>query len=159
MLANAEIRDQEKLIDLYTSDRDIYITSDGGAHDYQGTVGVIISDRATPVMMNHEKLYSPVSYESSYRSEAYGLLAGIKTLKYPINALGVNIPRGKTIIMFCDNNCLVRRTNKRRTTRITVNQHCYADIDLELQIMSELRNLQEMDVAIIIRHVQGHKKS
>jgi hypothetical protein len=46
-------------------------------------------------------------------------------------------------MIFCDNKSLIKRINERRSTRITVNQHNYADIDLVLQIIEEIRTLRE----------------
>jgi hypothetical protein len=81
MLNKADITDRNTSEALYKSDKDIYITSDGGVHDGQGTFGVVISDQASLVIVNFGKLYSPPLYESSYCSEAYGMLAGLKTLQ------------------------------------------------------------------------------
>jgi hypothetical protein len=78
ILKNAVITDRHTLHKLYTSDRDIYVTTDGGVSNSQGTFGVVISDAGSPVLQNNGKFYSPTFYESSYRSEAYGLLVGLK---------------------------------------------------------------------------------
>jgi hypothetical protein len=58
----------------------------------------------------------------------------------------------------CDNKSLVNRVNERRRTRVTVNQHCYADIDLELQIIHEIKSLTSEDQHVSVRHVQSYKK-
>jgi hypothetical protein len=68
----------------------IYIISDGGVFNYEGTFGVIISDGSLPIASNNGKLYSVDFVESSFRSEMYSMLAGILSLvyinkKYPIN--------------------------------------------------------------------------
>jgi ribonuclease HI len=138
------------------SDNDIFITSDGGVYEYQGTFGVVISDKATPTLTNYGKLYSPELYESSYRSEAYGMLAGIISLNQAMETTEAHLKKGKTFVLYCDNKTLVKRVNDRLTNRIKVNQHCDADIDLELQILSEIRKLPP-DFLISIRHVKGYK--
>jgi hypothetical protein len=90
------------------------------------------------MITNHGKLYSPELYESSYMSEAYGMLAGITTLNQVMKTLDVSISKGKTILLFCDSKTLVKQIKNRLMNRITVNQHCDADIDLELQILYEI---------------------
>jgi hypothetical protein len=59
------------------SEWDKYITSNGGVHESQGTFGVVIFDKATPIIVNYGKLYSADLYKSSCRLEAYGMLAGL----------------------------------------------------------------------------------
>jgi hypothetical protein len=63
ILQNMNIMDDSLAKELYKSDKDIHISSDGGVHEYQGTFGVIISDQASPVVINHGKLYSATSYK------------------------------------------------------------------------------------------------
>jgi predicted membrane-bound spermidine synthase len=92
ILHNIQWDGNEAIINLYTSDRHIYITRNRGAHDFQGTFGVIISDGATPAITNHGKLYSPPFYESSYRSVAHGIRAGLTMLKHSSKTLNVEIP-------------------------------------------------------------------
>jgi hypothetical protein len=60
--------------------------------------------------------------------------------------------------MFCDNKSLIKRISERRSTRITVNQHNYTDIDLELHIIAEIRALQEEKFGVSNRYVQSNKK-
>jgi hypothetical protein len=79
ILTHIEVTDCDTLFELCKSDWDIHITSDGGVHKCKGTFGVIISDKATPLVTNHGKLHCLALYESSYRSDAYGILAGITT--------------------------------------------------------------------------------
>jgi hypothetical protein len=158
MLTYVDIIDQETLIDLYTSEKEIQVTTDGGVHKGNGTFGVIVSNKANPVVLNHGKLYSPKLYESSYRSEASGVLAGIITLQHPLEALNIQLPKGKTIIIHCDNKSVIKRIEERRKKRITVNQHNCTDIDIELQIIEEIKALQEKEIMVTIKHVQRYKK-
>jgi hypothetical protein len=62
------------------------------------------------------------------------------------------------MVMFCDNKSLNKRIRKRRTTRIMVNQHNYADVDLELQIILEINLLREEEIDVATRYVQSNKK-
>jgi hypothetical protein len=70
---------------------------------YQGTFGVVLSDKANPILTNYGKLYSCEWYESSYRSEAYGMLAGIISLKHELTTTDARMKKGRMIILFCDN--------------------------------------------------------
>jgi hypothetical protein len=158
IMAQANLIDEEAFKRLCESEQDIYVTSDGGVHEGQGTFGVVVSDKAHPLIVNYGKLYSMDLYESSYRSEAYGMLAGLRTLQNFLTMHYISLPKRKTISIFCDIKSLVKRINECRRTRITVNQHCYADVDLELQILDEIKNLTSAEHIVSINHVQSCKK-
>jgi hypothetical protein len=81
IMENLEITDKETFVQLCNSDRDFYITSNGGIYESQVTFGTIISDKVSPVVIIYGKLYTHNLYESSYRSEAYGMLAGLALQK------------------------------------------------------------------------------
>jgi hypothetical protein len=62
----------------------------------------------------------------------------------------------KHIILSCDNKTLVKRINEQKDSKMTVNQHYGADVDIELQILHELQTLKQMKMTFKIQHVQGH---
>jgi hypothetical protein len=150
ILQNTEVTDLHMFIQLCKSDNNIYIVSDGGVYESQGTFGVVISDKASPVSINYGKLYSPNLYKSSYRSKAYGVLARLQTLKKSLQIHDIKLSKGKIIILFCDNKSLVKRINECRCTSITVNQHCYADINLEMQLIQEIKDMTSNDCHISV---------
>jgi hypothetical protein len=45
--------------------------------------------------------------------------------------------------MFCDNQLVVNKIKFRRKLRQTVNQHRYPDVDIELQVLHEIKQLEE----------------
>jgi hypothetical protein len=67
IIQNCNILNEERARALINHPTDpIIISSDGGTHNYQGTLGLVISDGTTPLNINFGKLYSPVFYESSF---------------------------------------------------------------------------------------------
>jgi hypothetical protein len=59
----------------------IYIASDGGVHNYEGTFGVVLSDGISSFAQNSGKFYSVDFCASSYRSELYAMLAEVLSFK------------------------------------------------------------------------------
>jgi hypothetical protein len=93
------------------------------------------------VATNHGKLYSPEFYESSYRSELFSVLAGMVTL-CAIIGRGIKIKQQSLINIYCDNKLIIKRIRERCTIRRTVNQHRDAEVDLELQVLHEIKMLE-----------------
>jgi ribonuclease HI len=135
----------------------ITIVSDGGVYNYQGNFGVIMACKGHPLMINYGKLYSIEFYESSFRSELYGVLAGLVTFNYICKELQVVVPEGKEVNLFCDNKSVVNKISSRQELRRTVNQHRHPDVDIEMQVLHEVSLLEKEHLNFTIQHVQGHQ--
>jgi hypothetical protein len=61
------------------------------------------------------------------------------------------------IKMYCDNKALVGVINKHRKQNLTMKEYYKADVDIELQILSQLLKLEAAGVSISIHHVKGHQ--
>jgi ribonuclease HI len=133
------------------------IVTDGGTYEYNGTYGVIITHEETMIATNYGKLYSPEFYESSYRSEIYALLAGIVSFRYVIS--GENQIVERAVNIYCDNKSLIKRINNRRRSRMTVNQHRDAEVDVELQVLCEIEQLEIQNTKVKISYVKSHKQT
>jgi hypothetical protein len=97
--------------------------SDGGVHNYESNFGVVIADQHKVITTNMGKLYSIDFYESSHRSEMYGVLSALATIKHLISEFDISIPPGKQFQLYCDNRSVVDKISYRRQLRRTVNQH------------------------------------
>jgi hypothetical protein len=106
-----------------------------------------------------DQIYSIELYELSYRSELYGMLAGIVLLQYILSHHSIELPLEKQINFYCDNRSVVNKIKDRLQRRRTVNQHRHLDVDIELQIMHELQYLKSKKCMIGIHHVKGHQDS
>jgi hypothetical protein len=81
-IGNTTILDNNKLKNFISQDEfTIFIASDGGVHNYEGTFGIAISDGTSLLATNNGKFYSVDFCESSYRSELYAMLSGVLTFK------------------------------------------------------------------------------
>jgi ribonuclease HI len=136
---------------------EVNIVSDGGVHDYNSNYGVVIASKSNIVATNKGKIYSVPFHESSYRSEMFGMLAATVSLHNIIEHNKLTMAPNKQLYFYCDNKSVVKLTNSRLETRRTVNQHRYPDVDIEQQLIYELRQLQEKGCMVIIRHVKGHQ--
>jgi hypothetical protein len=118
------------------------VVSDGGVYQYEGNFGLVTADHYTILASNMGKIYSIDFYESSHQSEMYGVMASLVTIKYLLLSLHISLPQGKEFHMYCDNSSVVNKINFRRKLRRTVNQHHYPDVDIELQLLYELKDLE-----------------
>jgi hypothetical protein len=158
-LENTIITETQHTKDLMTqADSNIYIVSDGGVYNYEGTFGVVISDGSNPLVKNYGKMYSLDFCESSYRSELYAMLAGVLTLQAVSTEYGALSCNNITVHLITDNKALVRKINNRLRNKRTTNQHRDSDVDLELQLMHEISRLQSMKIIIKVALVRSHQE-
>jgi ribonuclease HI len=158
-LENTIITDTQKTTDLMSQDDSkIYIVSDGGVYNYEGTFGVVISDGTYPLIKNYGKLYSIDFCESSYRSELYAMLAGIITLQAVSKEYGALSGNNTAVHLVSDNKTLVKKIKNRLQNKRTTNQHRDSDVDLELQLMHEISILQSTNLQIHISFVRSHQE-
>jgi ribonuclease HI len=136
----------------------IYITSDGGVHNYEGTFGVILSDGLSSFAQNHGKLFSVDFCESSYRSELFAMLSGILSFKSLCETASLK-PGTKILLkLVSDSKILINKINKRLHNRRTTNQHRDSDVDLELQLIHELKILASNNCQIFTAFVRSHQE-
>jgi hypothetical protein len=156
---NIKITDKDRLLQLFSQDElTIYIASDGGVFNYEGTFGVIFSDGVTSIAQNNGKFYSVDFCESSYRSEIFAMLSGIFSFKLLCSYTEIQSGEKITIKLSSDCRTLVTKINNRLKNRRTTNQHRDSDVDLELQLVYELQQLLSSDVKITIEYVRSHQE-
>ena len=119
--------------------RPFVIVSDGGVSDHRGTYGVVLSDGINAFATNKGKMYSVNYLESPFRSEMYALLAGIISFQSIIDTASNST---SSLTLYSDNKKLIERLCQRRTRGRTVNQYRGSNVDLELQILDEIRKLE-----------------
>lgn len=94
---------------------------------------------------------------TSLRSEAYGLLAGITFLNLFIQTHKVNIPINRTLHCFSDNLGLVKWLEEIISNRCYPRMYLRAKADVMLQIEHELQIAKQLNLNISIEHVKGHQ--
>ena len=141
---------------LHLKDKDqFYIVSDGGISDFKGIFGIVISDGINILASNKGKIYSVDYLESAFRSEMYGLLSSLVTFQ----AMMANTVNNKEVILhiYSDNKPVIKRINERRWRRRTVNQYRASDVDIELQVLEEIKILEQKHFKVILKYVKGHQ--
>jgi hypothetical protein len=158
ILRNLKILDIIKLkASLENKKGDTNVVSDGGIYNYQSNFGLVIATKSKVLVMNKGKIYSNEFHESSYRSELYGVLAAVVSVRHIFKIHQINIPRQKQVYFYCDNKSVVKTINNCLELCCTVNQHRYPDVDIEQQLMYELQQLDETNFIITFQHVRGHQ--
>ena len=88
------------------------IITDGGVSDLNGIFGLVITDGNHPMIKNKGKIYSVDYLESPYRSEMYGVLAGLVTFQSIFHQVLNN--QVVNINIYCDNKAVIKRIKDRR---------------------------------------------
>lgn len=159
IISNLDIVNEDKLVLLAKDNsKPISIISDGGVYNYEGTYGLVTSDGQAPIASNNGKLYSVDFFETSFRSEMYSMLAGIISLVHINKQYNIESAEPRYLHLYSDNKTLIKKLNKREKVRRTVIQHRDSDVDLELQLLHELRQLEDSNYIISMKHVKSHQE-
>lgn len=135
----------------------ILMVSDGGLNRHSGSYGVIIGDRHRELISNQGIAHGYYETNSSFRSEAYGMLCACVTLYEIVKYISVPVPPDKMLSIFTDNQGLVQRLQHEFTGCPPISLMRASDIDLELQIRVELQKLRDVGFTPSIAHIKGHQ--
>jgi hypothetical protein len=141
---------------LEDQESEINIVSDGGVHDYNSNFGAVIALKSTTLATNKGKIYSVAFHESSYRSELFGVLAVTVSLRHIIKTHQLSVANNEKLNFYWDNKSVIKLINSRQDIRRTVNQHRFPDVDIEIQLLHELKQLDDMNCITTFEHVKGH---
>jgi hypothetical protein len=147
-------------LDLYNklqSERTITLVSDGGFNRGKGSFGCIIECDGTELMTVAGKAPGKDDLNSSFRCEAYGMLAGLCLLKHIQLYLEIKPHTDRSLEIFCDNLGLIQRLNHDREYPMVLGAYNAPDIDVELQVLSEIGDLSSRGFKVQMEHVKGHQ--
>jgi hypothetical protein len=136
---------------------EINIVSDGGVHDYNSNLGMVIAVKSKIMAANKGKIYSVAFHESSYWLELIGLLAATASIRQLIKQHKLTVANNKKLNFYCDNKSVIKLINSRQELRRTVNQHQFPDVDIEIQLLHKLKQLNAMNCITTFEHVKGHQ--
>jgi hypothetical protein len=94
---------------ILDKEKTLYIVSDGGVHNHQSNFGATITASSSPLAHTNGKIYRMNFYESSYRSELYGMLAGVVMLQHLFQTESISLPEEKEIQIYCDNRSVANK--------------------------------------------------
>lgn len=112
----------------------MYIVSDGSLKDNNGGYGAIIGTLDSILATTKGRTPAAPGMNSSYRTEAYEMLAWLTMLEGLLATSKVILPELRTIHVYSDNEALVQVITKHSRQQLTVKNYYTPDIDLELQI-------------------------
>jgi hypothetical protein len=158
LLSNWRSVPQAELIQFLTTEKKIIAVSDGGCKDMKGSYGVVIGTEDKKEIGTVEGIVkgSPASI-TSFRCEAYGMLTTfvfIKRLCQFYRIKGNNRP----IQYYCDGQSLLTRISSNRYKRMRNKDLIREDLDLELQILSEIKTLEGLGFEVTINFIRGHQE-
>lgn len=142
---------------IMESANNIYLVSDGGQEYDSGSYGAIMTADQMEIAKTKGKTPDAPELHSSFRSEAYGILAALTLLRCIQDRWYIKFNDGHNFLVYCDNESLIKRITKHRRHKLTVKEYYLPDIDVEMQILHALQNFQENDIQITFYHIKGHQ--
>jgi hypothetical protein len=145
------------LDDKLRSERTITLVSDGGFNRGKGSFGCVIECDGMELMTVAGKAPGKDDLNSSFRCEAYGMLAGLCLLKHIQMYFEHEPHHDRNLAVFCDNLGLINRLNHNRDSQMTLGAYNSPDIDVELQLLFEIKDLTARGYTVKMEHVKGHQ--
>lgn len=151
LIQNANILQQQELLQTLKTNKDIYICSDRGAKNTVGSYGAVVATDKKILLKLTRQAYR--NTPRSFRAEAYGMLAILRILQHTIIYYQLETKSKKRI--YSDNKGLIERINQIQHKKIIPPQRCMlSESDIELQIWE---TLQTLNTDSILQHVLGHQ--
>ena len=135
---------------LRNIDTNIYIVTDGGMKDRSGTT-------TTELMSIEGPVSGYAEHSSSFRSEAYGMMAGFNFLSLIVQVYNIHIAVPRKILLYCDSLSLVRWVQKIIAKETYPRIFLRSESDVILQISQDVNFLHTVNCQISLDHVKGHQ--
>jgi hypothetical protein len=149
--------DATKISTAFHSDDPLQIGIDGGLKLGIGTFGVVMQHSSVELMRIHGKVPGIDRLFTPYRSEAYSLLAALVLLRRCSQFHKLRNNQHKCVEIYCDNISLIRRVQDLHQVSTKIGYYNSSDIDLELQIQQELKDLDTQNFDIHVLYIKGHQ--
>lgn len=133
------------------------LVSDGGYKDYHGSFGVAIGTLDQALCSIEGPAPGTPHLLTYFRSEAYGMLAGLAFMHIFINTYNLVFSTTRPIKFFCHNLAVVNICKALNQGDTYPSKYIKSDMDIIIQIQYELESLKSKNVRIIIDHVSGHQ--
>jgi hypothetical protein len=133
------------------------VVSDGGCKSPKGSYGVVLGTFAKEQKATVTGIVkgSPTSI-TSFRCEAYGMLSAFVFIRHLCLHLKVK-GNNRCIQYYCDGYSLLQRISSNRYKNLKNKDLLKDDLDLEMQIIAEIKKLEAMGFRITISFVRGHQ--
>jgi hypothetical protein len=151
------VASEEEIEEKLQSASEITLVSDGGFNQGKGSFGCVIECGGMELLTVAGKVPGKDELNSSFRCEAYGMLAGLCLLKYTQLYLKNEPHHDRRLEVFCDNMGLIQRMNKSMESPMVLGAYNSPDIDVELQLLSEIKYLTNQEYIVTMKHVKGHQ--
>jgi hypothetical protein len=156
---HTQIPSKDAMQEALNSRHKLTVVSDGGFSDGKGSFGWILRCNDHNIASGYGNAPGTEALHSSFRSEAYGMLAGASFLRHVLNSCHDQWKSKRAATLYCDNRSLVERLQRHTTTPMTLKEFTAPDVDVELQILQEISLMKEQTINITFHHVKGHQDS
>jgi hypothetical protein len=159
LLKHFRIHDLEHLISSIENPLEtIFIVTDGGMSDGKGSFGVSVGTATLELYSAEGPAPGYVELMTSFRSEGYGMLAGLQFLRILLHTYTIIIPNDRKFHLHCDNLALINGIKTLLSNTFTPpRMYIKSESDIILQIIADIRILEALGITLIIEHVKGHQ--
>lgn len=149
-----------QLLALYNSESTIWVASDG-SHDPDsdyGSFGVSIGGSQETLMQVRGHAPGSSGLKSLFRSELYGILAVCVLVAEVTKYCECRNITDHTLQIYLDSTSVIDRIQTHWTRPIHIGEVLAADMDVELQVIEELKLLSTLGYNVLpIKHVKSHQ--
>jgi hypothetical protein len=142
---------------LNDRDHKFLLVSDGGHKDETSSFGVAMGTYNKELCSIEGPAPGNPSQLTSFRSEAYGMLAGIAFLHEYMENYNVIFDQPRIIHLFCDNMALVTWLQRLLQQETHARMFIKSESDVLLQIYHEIQACRQLLLQFQIEHVYGHQ--
>jgi hypothetical protein len=139
-------------------DQRLIAVSDGGCKSPKGGYGVVVGDIQKQQMatLGGYVKGSPISI-TPFRCESYGMLATFVFVKHLSIYFKIK-GRQRTLEYYCDGQALLNRISTNRYRTLANKDYLKEDLDLEIQILAEIKQVEALGFQVSVNFVRGHQK-
>lgn len=150
-----------QLLEFFNTSSEIWVASDGGfdLENGTGSFGAVVADADTIYATVLGSAPGAADLHCSFRSEMYGLLAACSLLNEITTFYCLTGTQNSTKInFFLDSQSTIDRVTSHRWQPIPLKSMMSADMDIELQVLTELKELEDKGYKIPpFHHVKAHQ--
>lgn len=135
----------------------LYLVSDGSLVEYRGGYASVFATEDDIISTAYGATPLVGQLNTSFRTEAYGMLSGLTMLLRIIKEHKITIHTMRVVTVFSDSESLITSIVKFRRNHMTIKSYYGPDVDVIVQILALTSQLSDLNIHLLWEHVKGHQ--
>jgi hypothetical protein len=145
------------LCSLLKSNCKLYLVSDGSLYEQSGGYASVLATDDCYIANVYGATPMVGDLNTSYRTEAYGMLSGLTMLDNTLKQSNCTIQETRIIMVYSDSESLVKTIVRYQHNLRTIKSYYGPDVDVISQIIQIIAALSLKHIQVVIEHVKGHQ--